>query len=94
MLRLWVEPVAQNLWVKEEEEAETEISTWERDEKDENPCLGGELSVKQMKEVREVLRRHVKVISGIPGNRVGTAQCGCGRSQAHSACTLPGSPVS
>ena len=27
-------------------------------------------------------------------NRVGTAQCGCGRSQAHLACTLPGSPVS
>ena len=67
MLQLWVEPVAQNLWVEEEEEAETEISTWERDEKDENPCLGEELSVKQMKEVREVLRRHVKVMSGIPG---------------------------
>ena len=31
MLGLWMEPMAQNLWVEEEEEAETEISTWERD---------------------------------------------------------------
>ena len=67
MLQLWVVLLAQNLWVEEEEEAETEISTRERDEKDENPCLGEELSVTQTKEVREVLRRHVKVMSEIPG---------------------------
>ena len=48
-------------------EVQTEISMWLRDEKDKDPSLRKELSVKKRKKVREMLRRHVKVMSGIPG---------------------------
>ena len=49
-----------------EQEENKLYSKVERDEKDKYPCLGEELSVTQ-DEGRELLRKHVKVMSEIPG---------------------------